>query len=148
MKINLPVINEEVAVPEGEVIISITNTKGVISYINQSFEDISGFTKEELLGKSHNIVRHPDMPPEAFDDLWKTLKAGKPWLGLVKNRCKNGSYYWVEAYVSPNYESGELTGYQSVRVKPNPADCGRASKYYQHRQKVTRLPSLRTRNSR
>ena len=80
--------------------------KGKITYVNQDFLRVSGFSENELLGAPHNIVRHPDMPVEAFEDLWRTLKSGKAWTGVVKNRCKNGDYYWVEANVAPLIENG------------------------------------------
>lgn len=98
-------------------IVSTTDLKGALTYINQDFLDISGFTSDELIGKNHNIVRHPDMPAAAFEDLWATVKSGKPWMGLVKNRCKNGDYYWVDAFVTPLVKNGEITGYESTRVK-------------------------------
>ncbi len=93
MRINTPVTDREVELSVDTMIVSKTDTKGRITYINRDFIDISGFTEAELMGQPHNIVRHPDMPPEAFDDLWKCLKAGRPWIGMVKNRCKNGDYY-------------------------------------------------------
>ncbi|MBK9131982.1 MAG: PAS domain-containing protein [Gammaproteobacteria bacterium] len=118
MRNNGPVSNVERHFGDHERIVSKTDTKGRITYVNRTFEDISGFSKEELIGKAHNIVRHPDMPPEAFEDLWNTLKAGKPWRGLVKNRCKNGDHYWVEANVNPIVENGEIAGYVSMRSRP------------------------------
>ncbi|MDO9393377.1 MAG: PAS domain-containing protein, partial [Methylotenera sp.] len=93
MKINMPVTQHEHELKESSQIVSKTDLKGKITFVNRDFIDISGYTEEELLGQSHNIVRHPDMPPEAFADLWNTVKAGKPWIGIVKNRCKNGDYY-------------------------------------------------------
>lgn len=102
--------------PEGTSLISTTTLSGCITYANQNFIDISGYSREELVGQPHNIVRHPDMPAAAFADLWANLKEDKPWLGAVKNRCKNGDYYWVLAYVTPQYDNdGKKTGYQSVR---------------------------------
>jgi aerotaxis receptor len=92
--------------------------------------DVSGFTREELIGQPHNIVRHPDMPPEAYENMWSYLKAGKPWMGMVKNRCKNGDYYWVSAYITPVTENGEVVGYESVRACPNRADVERADRLY------------------
>ncbi|MBI1395239.1 MAG: PAS domain-containing protein [Betaproteobacteria bacterium] len=100
-------------------IVSRTDVKGKITYVNPAFLEISGFAEDELIGKPHNVVRHPDMPPEAFEDLWATLRSGHPWRGLVKNRCKNGDYYWVDAYVSPLTENGETVGYMSVRTAPS-----------------------------
>src|SRR5574343_610658 len=115
MRTNLPVTQKEVMLKEGEIIVSKTDLKGQINYINQTFLDISGFSPEELLGQPHNIVRHPDMPSEAFADLWRDLKEGRPWTGMVKNRCKNGDHYWVTATVTPIREGGQVTGYMSVR---------------------------------
>lgn len=117
MKINTPVTNNEVQVLASSNIVSRTDLKGAITFVNRDFIEISGFTEEELIGQNHNIVRHPDMPPEAFKDLWSTVKAGKSWVGMVKNRCKNGDYYWVEANVTPFAENGQVLGYISVRKK-------------------------------
>lgn len=117
MKINLPVTQQEHILKDHTQIVSRTDLKGAITYINRDFIEVSGFTEDELLGQSHNIVRHPDMPPEAFADLWATVKQEKPWIGIVKNRCKNGDYYWVEAVVSPITEGGVLVGFISVRKK-------------------------------
>lgn len=121
MKINMPVTNTEYVLKDTDSIVSKTDLKGVITYINEDFLKISGFTKDELIGVSHNIVRHPDMPVEAFADLWDSLKAGRPWTGYVKNRCKNGDYYWVLANATPIRESGQVVGYMSVRSKPDHA---------------------------
>jgi aerotaxis receptor len=118
LRTNLPVTATEYHLQEGQSIVSKTDTKGRITYVNPSFVEASGFTEEELIGKAHNLVRHPDMPPEAFADLWETLQAGEPWTGLVKNRRKNGDYYWVVANVVPIKESGATVGYMSVRTRP------------------------------
>ena len=118
MRVNMPVTGVEKVLQDSDVIVSKTDTKGLITYVNKTFCDISGFTEEELLGAPHNLVRHPDMPPAAFEDLWNTLKAGKSWKGLVKNRCKNGDHYWVEANANPIYENGRIVGYMSLRTKP------------------------------
>lgn len=117
MKKNLPVTDNEISFDSSQAIVSTTDLKGALTYINQDFLDISGFSSGELIGKNHNVVRHPDMPPAAFEDLWSTVKAGKPWMGLVKNRCKNGDFYWVDAYVTPLLKNGEITGYESTRTK-------------------------------
>jgi methyl-accepting chemotaxis protein len=93
MQINMPVTNVEYTLLDSDSIVSKTDLKGIITYINEDFLRISGFTQEELIGTQHSIVRHPDMPPEAFEDMWKSLKADRPWTGLVKNRCKNGNFY-------------------------------------------------------
>jgi len=146
MKINLPVTQKELPLTEQQSIVSTTNLKGITTYANKDFIDISGFTEEELINKNHNVVRHPDMPVEAFADLWNTIKSGKPWMGIVKNRCKNGDHYWVDAYVTPMYDKDQIIGYQSVRVKPS-SDCvDRAEKLYtQLREKkkpLFKLPSV------
>ncbi len=119
MRTNLPVTNNELELSDQKSIVSKTDLKGRITYINPYFIEVSGFTEEELMGSAHNIVRHPDMPPEAFADLWDSLKAGLPWTGMVKNRCKNGDYYWVVANVTPIVEGGQPVGYMSVRSKPS-----------------------------
>ncbi|GAB3397481.1 methyl-accepting chemotaxis protein [Massilia agilis] len=118
MRRNLPVTDVEYVLKDHETIVSKTDLKGKITYANQEFIDISGFSAEELLGSPHNLVRHPDMPPAAFADMWATLKSGKAWSGLVKNRCKNGNFYWVQANAAPLYENGQLVGYTSIRSKP------------------------------
>jgi methyl-accepting chemotaxis protein len=115
---------------EGVILASRTNLKGTITYANQAFVDISGFDREELEGVNHNIVRHPDMPPEAFKDLWATVEAGKPWTGIVKNRCKNGDFYWVKATVTPVRRNGEVAEYMSVRVKPSREEIAAAEALY------------------
>lgn len=131
MKKNLPVTDKEVVLTGKQTIISTTDLKGAITSINKDFIDISGFSQNELLGKNHNIVRHPDMPPAAFADLWATLKQGKAWMGLVKNRCKSGDYYWVDAFVTPLIKNGQVVGYESTRVKPLGVLVNRATKLYE-----------------
>ncbi len=105
----------ETEVPENELIISRTDLKGVITYVNDTFAEISGYDADELVGKSHNIVRHPDMPSSVFDNLWKTIKDGKTWDGYVKNLRKDGGYYWVFAEISGVYKNGELVEFKSMR---------------------------------
>ncbi|BCX81652.1 aerotaxis receptor [Methylomarinovum caldicuralii] len=129
MRVNLPVTGREVALPEKDLV-SATDLKGRITYANAAFVEVSGFEKEELLGKAHNIVRHPDMPPAAFKQMWDHLKAGRPWMGIVKNRCKNGDHYWVDAFVAPVVENGQLVGYESVRTHPKPEWRERAERLY------------------
>ena len=139
MKINLPVTDKAYNLTDEDVIISTTNLKGITTSVNQEFIRICGFSEEELIGKNHNVIRHPDMPPEAFADLWSTLKAGKSWMGIVKNRCKNGDHYWVDGYVAPIFDKGSIIGYQSVRVKPKKEDVERATALYkQLREKKKR----------
>ncbi|MGB3725621.1 MAG: methyl-accepting chemotaxis protein [Glaciecola sp.] len=131
MRRNQQIVDEEVTFNDSEELVSTTDTRGVITYANKVFCDIAGYDSSELMGKNHNIVRHPDMPKAAFADMWKHLEAGRPWQGIVKNRCKDGRYYWVDAFVTPIYNGTELTGYQSVRVKPKPEQVARAKEFYQ-----------------
>ncbi len=131
MKINMPITNVEHALTESDSIVTKTDLKGMITYANEDFVQICGFTREELIGASHNIIRHPDMPTEAFEDLWKSMKAGRPWTGVVKNRCKNGDFYWVLANVTPFYENDKLVGYMSVRTKPSQEQVADAASAYQ-----------------
>jgi aerotaxis receptor len=119
MRVNLPVSENEYTISDDTLILSTTDTKGRITFVNPAFIEVSGYAEEELIGKAHNIVRHPDMPPEAFEDLWKTLKTGLPWTGLVKNRRKNGDYYWVLGNATPIKDNGNVIGYLSVRTKPS-----------------------------
>jgi len=131
MKINLPVTNTEIPLSDSSILISKTDLKGVITTANNDFVEISGYSEHELRGHSHNMVRHPDMPPEAFSDLWQTIQKGKLWNGIVKNRCKNGDYYWVVANVTPIVENGATVGYISVRTKPARQQIDAASSLYQ-----------------
>ena len=130
MRTNMPITNIERQLKEGEYIVSKTDAKGRITYVNRPFMEISGFSEEELLGAPHNIVRHPDMPPAAFEDLWHTLQSGKPWRGMVKNRCKNGDHYWVEANANPIWENDRIVGYMSLRTKPARAQIEEAERIY------------------
>lgn len=142
MKKNLPVTDQERELESHERIISSTNLKGSIEHVNEDFLNISGFSEEELLHKNHNIVRHPDMPPAAFELLWDYLKKGKQWKGIVKNRCKNGDYYWVDAFVTPVKENGKVVGYESVRYKADKKAIKRAEGVYQRINKgKTAIPS-------
>jgi aerotaxis receptor len=117
-------------VPADAALVSVTDRKGRITHCNDAFVDISGFTRDELLGQPHNIVRHPDMPAEAFRDLWDTLQAGQPWTGLVKNRCKNGDHYWVRANVTPMRKDEQIVGFLSVRSAPSRAEVAGAEQLY------------------
>jgi aerotaxis receptor len=127
MRNNQPVTGREYPFPQGKTVISYTNLKGQITRANDSFIELSGFTKEELMGQPHNLVRHPDMPPEAFRDMWDTLKRSRPWSGLVKNRRKDGDHYWVRAYASPLADG---TGYVSVRVAASRQEISAAEQLY------------------
>ena len=130
MRLNMPVTDVEFPMAEGKTIVSTTNLFGKIEYANTYFIEASGYSEEELIGAPQNILRHPDMPATAFQDLWDTIKAGLPWRGLVKNRRKNGDYYWVMANVTPVIENGQAIGYISVRTKPTRAQIDMATKLY------------------
>lgn len=131
MKINQPVTNRSVPVNADANILSTTNPKGQITHINDEFVDISGFSREELIGQPHNIIRHPHMPRAAYEEMWSRLRAGKSWLGAVKNRCKNGDHYWVRAYAIPVLgQNGELAELQSIRSQLEPEVEARAEKLY------------------
>lgn len=130
MRLNMPVSQNEHPISDTESIVSTTDLQGNITYANPYFIEVSGFTTDELIGAPQNIVRHPDMPVEAFADLWSTVKSGLPWTGIVKNRCKNGDYYWVCANVTPVIEDGKPVGYMSVRTKPSPQQISDAKKLY------------------
>lgn len=111
--------DEEVSYPDGKLIVSRTDKKGIITHCNQSFVEMSGYQEEELIGEPHSILRHPDMPKAAFKDLWDTLENGEKWHGYVKNLRKDGCYYWVYATAIPNIRNNEIVGYTSVRRKPS-----------------------------
>lgn len=130
MKNNQPVTDNEISFRDGEEIISTTDLKGAITSYNETFLNISGFSQEELDGSNHNIVRHPETPPSVFADLWQNIKAHNHWMGIIKNRCKNGDYYWVDAYITPIIENGQVKGYESVRAKASPERIERAQKIY------------------
>lgn len=119
MRVNMPVTQREYEFPEGETLLSATDTSSYLVYANAAFIRTSGFKKEELLGQPHNVVRHPDMPVEAFADMWRSLKAGESWSALVKNRRQNGDHYWVSANAAPMRRNGQVVGYLSVRTKPS-----------------------------
>jgi aerotaxis receptor len=130
MRKNTPTTNQEKTFAQDVKLVTTTDLDGNIIYCNDAFVEISGFEKAELIGSPHNIVRHPDMPQDAFKVMWETLKQGKAWMGLVKNRCKNGDFYWVDAYVTPVMESGKVIGYESVRTLPDRKDVARAEEIY------------------
>ncbi|WP_136064758.1 methyl-accepting chemotaxis protein [Modicisalibacter radicis] len=130
MRNNQPVSQREYVLDDEHYLISRTDLKGRITYANPAFVEVSGFSRDELIGSPHSLVRHPDMPEAAFANLWETLEAGESWQGLVKNRCKNGDHYWVNASVTPIFENGELQGYASVRVKADPEAYAHAERVY------------------
>ncbi|WP_281661057.1 methyl-accepting chemotaxis protein [Microvirgula aerodenitrificans] len=130
MKQNLPVTSRQTDIPPGVTLVSKTDLKGAITYANDAFVEVSGYPLDELLHQNHNIVRHPDMPPAAFEDMWSTLKRGQPWRGIVKNRCKDGGYYWVDACVVPVKRHDQVIGYMSVRKHATPAAIEAAEALY------------------
>ncbi len=130
MRNNGPVTGHEVFVGQEQEIVSKTDLKGIITYVNPHFIAISGYRADEVIGEPQNILRHPDMPAELFADLWSSLAAGLPWTGLVINRCKNGDHYWVRANITPVREGARITGYLSVRVRPERAEVEAASLAY------------------
>ncbi|HWK96589.1 MAG TPA: methyl-accepting chemotaxis protein [Pseudolabrys sp.] len=130
MRLNTPVLDVEFPLGDGKTIVSTTDLQGNITYANTYFVEASGYSESELIGEPQNILRHPDMPATAFKDLWHTIKAGLPWRGLVKNRRKNGEYYWVMANVTPVIENGQAVGYMSVRTKPTREQVDLATRLY------------------
>jgi aerotaxis receptor len=130
MRNNQPITQRERTFPAQQRLISTTDTKGMISYCNDAFVDISGYSRDELIRAPHNLVRHPDVPSAVFEHMWTTLKQGRPWMGIVKNRCKSGDFYWVNAYVTPVLENGQVVGFESVRVKPTAEQVSRAQALY------------------
>ena len=123
-------IDEAYMFKEG-VIVSSTDLKGIITYANRKFCSIAGYDKSELTGKNHNIVRHPDMPKAAFQELWDTIKAGKEWTGIVKNLRKDGRYYWVYSHIAPVFNDGEITGYTAARRPASENEIAEAILVYQ-----------------
>lgn len=130
MRNNQPITQNEVQIQDGAFIVSMTDPKGLIRYTNDEFVRVSGFTEPELIGQPHNILRHPDMPSPVFAHLWETIKRGEPWHGIVKNRCKNGDFYWVDANITPVMEDRQITGYVSVRSKPSRSQIAEAEHIY------------------
>ncbi|WP_034911578.1 PAS domain-containing methyl-accepting chemotaxis protein [Erwinia sp. 9145] len=130
MRTNLPVTQQEHPFNDTATLMSTTDAAGHITYANDAFIEVSGFTPEEIAGQAHNLVRHPDMPAEAFADMWATLKQGEPWTALVKNRCKNGDFYWVRANAIPVVRNGTIQGYMSVRTRPDDAEIQQAEQCY------------------
>lgn len=130
MRNNQPITQKLYTIPNNYRLISSTDKRGVITHCNTEFIEVSGFEKEELIGKNHNLVRHPDMPSGVFREMWKTLESGKIWMGLVKNRRKNGDHYWVSAFVTPVFERNQVVGYESVRVPASNEEIARAEYRY------------------
>jgi aerotaxis receptor len=120
----------ETPFPEGKLIVSTTDPEGIITHVNKSFIEMSGYSEEELLGAPHSILRHPDMPPVAFKGLWDTIQSGQKWQGFVKNLRKDGGFYWVKATVIPNVRNGKIVAYTSVRRKPSRTHVEACMKLY------------------
>ena len=130
MRDNLPITQREYELPAGVTLMSTTDPQSRVTYANDAFVSVSGFSREEIAGQPHNLVRHPDMPVEAFADMWATLKGGEPWTALVKNRRKNGDHYWVRANATPVIRNGKTTGYMSVRTKAERDEILAAERLY------------------
>ncbi len=130
MRLNEPITTSEVEMADGVLLVSRTDTAGRITFVNKAFVEISGYAEGELIGAPHNLIRHPHMPSAAFADLWATVKDGRPWEGLVKNRTKTGDFYWVRANVTPVVEAGQVTGYISIRTKPSREQIAAAEALY------------------
>lgn len=143
MRKNLPVTQREYDYPADWILLSTTDTQSHITYANASFCKVSGYELDAMLGQTHNMVRHPDMPPQAFEDLWKKIKKGEPWKGIVKNRCANGDHYWVDAYVSPISINGQVVEFQSVRTKPSREQVKRAEAAYSELNKTGSINALK-----
>lgn len=143
MKLNLPVTQREYDYPGHEMLVSTTDTRGYITHCNKAFVNVSGYEHDQLIGQNHNLIRHPDMPPEGFKDLWQTIGRGKPWTGLVKNRRKNGDHYWVIANVTPIMQGKKPIAYLSVRTKPTRAQIQTAEALYAqvNRERETGRPT-------
>jgi PAS domain S-box-containing protein len=120
----------ETPYPDGKLIVSTTDPDGIITHVNQAFVGMSGYSEDELIGAPHSILRHPDMPPAAFKELWDTVQKGDKWQGFVKNLRKDGGYYWVKATVIPNIRNGKIVGYTSVRRKPSKTKIDECIKLY------------------
>lgn len=143
MRVNEPVTGRAYAIAEDQTLVSVTDIKGRITYCNTAFIEVSGYSREELLGQPHNIVRHPDMPEEAFRDLWATVEAGLPWTALVKNRRKDGDHYWVRANATPMFDGDQITGYLSVRTVPSAAEVAAAENLYARMRAQEKAGQLR-----
>ena len=130
MKINMPVTNQEILLKKGAILVTRTDLLGFITYANDEFVEVSGFSRDQLIGANHNIVRHPDMPAEAFEDLWAALKILRPWQGVVKNRAQSGDYYWVEANAIPVFQKGKVHEYLSIRRAPSREKVRQAEQFY------------------
>ena len=145
MRSNLPVTQREYVFPEDQLLVSTTDAQGRITHCNTAFAEVSGYSYDELMGQPHNMIRHPDMPAEAFKDMWATIGRGRPWSGIVKNRRANGDHYWVEANVTPILDNGKPVGYMSVRFKPSREQVAEAEALYARlaREQATGHPTFK-----
>lgn len=142
MRLNEPVTQREYRFEHTERLISATDKHGRITHCNDAFQRVSGYEREDLIGQPHNLIRHPDMPPEVFKEMWDTLKAGEIWMGLVKNRRADGDHYWVSAFVTPVHENGTLIGYESVRVTATEDEKNEPQKYTPNFEQASPLLAL------
>ena len=131
LKINLPVTQVEKFYIKGDNLVSKTDLSGVITDVNAAFIRMSGYSRAELLGENHNLMRHPDMPPQVFADLWETITKGHPWRGIVKNRCKNGDHFWVDIIVVPTLKNDQAIGYAAARSEPSRERIEKAAAWYE-----------------
>ncbi|MCY1276843.1 Aerotaxis receptor [compost metagenome] len=130
MRQNMPITEQPRSFPAHQHLTSATDCRGILTYCNDEFATLSGFSREQLIGSPHNLVRHPDMPEALFGHMWEYLQAGKSWMGIVKNRCSNGDHYWVNAYVTPILEGERVVGYESVQVAADAHQVRRAEALY------------------
>ncbi len=143
MRSNLPLTNNQVILSDDALLISTTDLRGTITLVNDDFLKYSGYSSQEMIGQEHNLVRHPDVPPAVFSELWQHLKSHKPYMVVVKNRCNNGDYYWVNAYITPIKDNNVTIGYQSVRTKASAKDIEMAQKLYDRINSNKRRYSLK-----
>lgn len=141
MQINLPITHREHNYPDNDPLVSMTDRQGVITHCNHAFVEVSGYAYNELIGQPHNMIRHPDMPAQAFKDMWRTIGGGEPWTGVVMNRRKDGDHYWVVANVTPIMEGGKPSGYMSVRTKPTRRQIEEAQSLYLRLEKQAKSGS-------
>ena len=122
-------INKEYTFEKG-LIISSTNLNGIITYVNRKFCEIADYSKDELIGHNHNILRHPDMPNTVFNELWSTIKSGKEWTGIIKNLRKDAKYYWVYSHISPIVSEGVTIGYSVAKRPASPIEIAETTPLY------------------
>src|SRR5580692_9537271 len=130
MNVNQPLTSNEYIVRDGALIVSVTDVNGKIVEVSPEFIQVSGFSAEELIGKDHGALRHPDVPEAVYADLWSSLHSGRPWSGLMKNRRKNGDYFWDIANATPLREGGAISGYMTMRTKPTAQQIREAEELY------------------